>query len=216
MNVILPIHKKYSDRIFSGLKPYEFRNRVPKLEKYDKVFVYETKKYGCGMVVGYFTVKDVEKIQHHKLGAYGYLSDYVHRYYNEEVQQLVDKAMTIDLNNCDNSLVLSYFLMEDCLDEMLKTKRPPENSFNNMLFYRMSEYNQAKKLQTEIIESCDDWLRDMGFYNTEFGEKSEWEYRIVIADTCKYNNPIPITDFLNKDGNSIKKAPQSFCYTINK
>lgn len=217
MNVIMPIHKEYSDRIFSGLKPYEFRNKVPKLEKYDKVFVYETKKKGCGMIVGYFTVKVVEKITHHKLGAYLYASEYAHRYYNEDIQKLVDKAMTIDLKNCDNSLVLYYLFMEEFLDEMLRTKRPPEEeNYFHYMRDNFSEYNRKKELQTSFIEGCDEWLKNIGFYNTDFGGKSDWNYRIVIAGTCKYENPIPITEFQNAKGLSIKKAPQSFCYTINK
>ncbi len=215
MNVILPIHKQYSDRIFDGSKPYEFRNRVPKIQKGDKVFVYETKKNGCGMIVGYFIVDGVEKIVHQKLGAYQYISDYAHKYCDIETQRLVDKAMTIDLGNCDNSLVLCYFLMEECLDEMLKTRRPPENSFNDLIFHHFREYDKKKQVQTALIENCDEWLRNMGFYNTDFGEKSNWDYRILIGKTYQFDTPIPITEFKNKQGDSIQKAPQSYCYTIN-
>lgn len=215
MNVILPIHKEYSDRIFTGIKPYEFRNRVPKLEKDDKIFVYETKKQGCGMIVGYFTVNNIEKITHHKLGAYSYLSDYAHRFCDEETQRLVDKAMKIILNDCDNSLVLCYFLMEECLDEMLKTKRPPEQSLNNLLYRNIKKYDKIQQEQHNIVSECDEWLRNMGFYNDDYGERSNWQYQIIIDKVYRYENPIPISEFKNKTGKFIQKAPQSFCYTIN-
>lgn len=215
MNVILPIHKPYTDRIFNGRKPFEFRNRIPKLEKYDKVFVYETKKNGCGMVVGYFTVKSVEEIVHSKLGAYQYVSEYAHIYYNKEIQRLVDKAMTIKLKDCANDLVLCYIFMEDCLDEMLRTNRPPGESFNNLLYKDIKNYQEIKEKQNTFIQGCDNWLSDMGYYNAEEGNKSEWKYRIRIAGTCQYENPKPITEFLNRKGKIIEKAPQGFCYTTN-
>lgn len=215
MNVIIPIHKQYSDRIFDKSKPYEFRNRVPKLEKGNKVFVYETKKNGCGMVVGFFTVEAIEEIQHSKLGAYQYVSEYAHRYYDKEIQRLVDKAMTIHLKDCADDLVLCYIFMEDCLDEMLRTNRPPDESFQKHLYEDMKGYMETKRKQREFIEGCDDWLKEIGYYNLEGGDYSNWKYRIKIADICKYEKPKPITDFLNRNGEKIMKAPQSFCYTIN-
>ena len=42
MNIVISIHKPFCEQIFTGVKPLEFRNNLPKaLFPGDKVFVYE-------------------------------------------------------------------------------------------------------------------------------------------------------------------------------
>ncbi len=57
MNLLLSIHPRYSDLIFSKIKKYELRRRLPGLSRGDIVWVYETTPTQA--VVGYFTVKQV-------------------------------------------------------------------------------------------------------------------------------------------------------------
>lgn len=56
MNILLSIKPKYSEKIFSGEKKYEFRKKTPK-GMVEKVFIYEStpSKY----IVGWFTIKNV-------------------------------------------------------------------------------------------------------------------------------------------------------------
>ena len=42
MNIVISIHKPFCEQIFTGVKPLEFRNNLPKaLFPGDKVFVYQ-------------------------------------------------------------------------------------------------------------------------------------------------------------------------------
>ena len=56
MNIVISIHKPFCEQIFTGVKPLEFRNNLPKaLFPGDKVFVYETYAVGGSKkVVGEF------------------------------------------------------------------------------------------------------------------------------------------------------------------
>lgn len=58
MNILLSIKPKYSEKIFSGEKKYEFRKQTPK-EKIEKVYVYESTP--TQHIVGWFTVKKILK-----------------------------------------------------------------------------------------------------------------------------------------------------------
>lgn len=53
--IVLPIRKVYSDRIFDGVKKYEYRRGLP--SGVSRVYVYET--CGSGKVVGEFEVERV-------------------------------------------------------------------------------------------------------------------------------------------------------------
>lgn len=54
--ILLPIQKKYCDKIFSGQKCFEFRKAVPS-RRIGKILVYESR--GRGMVVGELLIKDI-------------------------------------------------------------------------------------------------------------------------------------------------------------
>jgi predicted transcriptional regulator len=56
MKILLSIKPKYSKKIFSGEKKYEFRKQTPK-EKIEKVYVYESNP--TQHIVGWFTVKKI-------------------------------------------------------------------------------------------------------------------------------------------------------------
>ena len=56
MKILLSIKPKYSEKIFSGEKRYEFRKQTPK-EKIEKVYVYESNP--TQHIVGWFTIKKI-------------------------------------------------------------------------------------------------------------------------------------------------------------
>ena len=56
MKILLSIKPKYSEKIFSGEKRYEFRKQTPK-EKIEKVYVYESNP--TQHIVGWFTIKQI-------------------------------------------------------------------------------------------------------------------------------------------------------------
>ena len=54
--ILLPIQKKYCEKIFSGQKFYEFRKSVPS-KNIEKIIVYESR--GCGMAIGELLIKGI-------------------------------------------------------------------------------------------------------------------------------------------------------------
>ena len=68
------------------------------------------------------------------------------------------------------------------------------------------------KKRNNFCNKCDDWLRNIGYYNES--DEAFWKYKIYIKEAVKIT-PTLITEFSLLNGNKLKKAPQSFCYTLN-
>lgn len=213
MNAIFSIHKKFSDLIFDGTKPWEFRNIRTKLEAGDKVYIYETKSGGCGKVVGYFVVDYIKEVsKSSKLGCYHFLVEYAERYLQKEDVEQAKKATGIDMSESgyNPALVLMYLYFDEELDYVKENKKPPSSSRR---FEDMVEYDRKKKKAIELTEGCDEWLNQMGFYNK--WDESTWKYQIRIREAVRFAEPVSITEFKRMDGTCIGRAPQSFCYCVD-
>lgn len=208
MNAIFSIHKKFSDFILSGYKDLEFRNKSIKLNKGDKVYLYETKATGVGKIVGYFVVEKVEEITHYKLGAYNFIAHYTKKFWNERDYQKILKALKIDLEHYDNSMILNYLFLDKLLLFCSKFHKPPK--FEQRYLYEETHKDLCKK-RDKLIDETDNWLDDIGYYN-DFGE-AYWKYCIYISNYKRFDVPMNIQDFTNTNNNPITRAPQSFCYT---
>lgn len=69
MDIIMSIKPKYADKILNGTKKFEFRKSIPKrIDEIDKVFIYST--FPIQMVIGYFTIKKVYKMNPLELWLY--------------------------------------------------------------------------------------------------------------------------------------------------
>lgn len=214
MNCIFSIKKEYSDLIFDGTKPFEFRNICPKLNENDKIYLYETKSSGCGKVVGYFTVDDIEEINHKKIkiGTYLYIDTYAKLFCDKETQSAINKIKQIHFDNYYDSYALDFLFMDDkIIEEMIKTHKPFQRDFWQMSREEIIAYNALRQKQTDFLTDCDQWLNKIGFYNY-YGDESTWKYQITIKDIIKFETPIDISAFKLRNGKSLTKAPQSFCY----
>lgn len=212
MNAIFSLHKKYADLILSGEKTMEFRNRKTKLKDGDKVYIYETKKNGCGKIVGYFICGETIEIPKHKVGTYNFLLKYAKKNCSKEDIEAIEKAMTIDLINYDNSLVLDYVFDDEIISYMQKYKEPPDFETNYSIFYNNHHrYVENDTKRKKLYDDVDKWLRKIGYYN-EYDE-TYWKYYIEIKAYKKFDEPLSINNFQLCDGKTIEKAPQSYCYT---
>lgn len=215
MNIIYAIHKKYSNLIFSGEKNLEFRMKIGvNVHKGDTVFFYETKRAaGLGKVSGSATIGDIIPISYHKVGTYFMLPYYVEKYGTEEEKAAVVKALNINLSNYDKSIVLSYLFDDHLLDYMKENDDLPD-FFKYPPFhgYTVAEFNERHKKAKDLCTRCDEWAKKIGFYNEE--DTSYWKYAIILKKIHQFSKPRPIESFRNKKGDRIKKAPQSWCYTI--
>lgn len=60
------------------------------------------------------------------------------------------------------------------------------------------------------------WLNNNEFLRYKaiigFGDDSNFDYAIDLEHVIKYDQPKDITEFLNKDGQPMKRPPQNMCY----
>ena len=213
MNYMFSIKKEYADLIFNEIKPFDFRNVCPNLDDGDKVYLYEIKSSGCGKVVGYFIVENISKIPHSKIGTYLYIDTYAKMFCDEKIQESVNKAKQVEFEDYYNSYVLDFLFKDDLIEEMIKTHKPPIIDYWKMNQDEMKEYNLIKQKQTDFCQTCDEWLKKIGFYN-EYDE-STWKYQINIKNVVKFEKPIDVNKFQLRNGNYITNGPQNFYYIKN-
>lgn len=215
MNAIFSLYKDFTNLILSGEKDLEFRNKNIKVNKGDKIYMYETKKNGGrGKVVGYFVVEEMVEIPKHKLGCYNFLLHYaIKKGLKEETISQIKKALSIDLECYDNSIVTNYLFDEEYLNFLIENKRPM--TFNESFERSLKDpsfYNKLSKRSDDYCKEVDAWLSKIGFYNQY--DESTWKYYIKISSYKKFEKPLNISDFRLINGECLKVAPQSFCYTL--
>lgn len=225
MNIIISLHREWTEKITENIKPFEFRTKLPKnLKIGDTLFLYETSKHGGQKkIIGECKVKSIlpltnEKGEYPMYGAYN-LIDY---YYNKikhlpeigEKFRKVKEEFGNKLENYRYGSEISYAFSEKELESLRKTGNllnlwdTTKNSFDDEELKEILDDNEKAY---KYIEECDDWLRSIGFYND--GEESFWTYAIEIYDVKKYDVPKSLNEFNNQNGNPIAVAPQSWCYT---
>ena len=212
MNCMITMSKEYIDLIFNGKKPFDFKNVSPKLKEDDKVYLFDSSQK---KVRGYYTVKDISEINHKKIkiGTYLFIDTFAKIFCDEKIQKSVNKAKQVEFENYYNSYVLEFLFMDDLIEEMIKTHKPPVIDYWKMNKEEMKAYNQIKQKQTDFLSYCDNWLTQIGFYN-EYDE-SIWKYQINIKNVVKFEKPIDVNKFQLRNGNYITNGPQNFYYIKN-
>ena len=188
MDILMSLHKKWADKIFDGSKTLEFRKKIGKDFKVgDIVYIYETGKNGGKKQI----VGDCENI----------IRDF-------EVLEAVKKAYAIELPNYKDSIKLSYIYNINFLESLRDTDNFP--FLLNLSREEQRAYYDGQEKTKKLIDSCEDWLRDIGYYN-EF-EETYYNYYLEIENVHKYDMSLNLNAFLNKEKEPIITAPQSWCY----
>lgn len=184
-NVIISIHPKWCELIFSGKKKLEIRKRIPNAHFPITFYVYQTIdknwKYNLipslankqGKVVGTFTCNDID--------------------HWESEFWLEDKDVyeAITMIEEDEFEPGEYIQTRVFTNEWEDWEIEPE--FEKTLLYK---------------GSCVSWSELRNYM------KSGWNdfYTIHVEDVYYFTNPMKISDFKNKKGFTMAKAPQSWCY----
>lgn len=216
MDSLISIHNIWCNKIFNKEKFLEFRNNIGKdIHAGDKVYMYETYfNKGRKKVVGEFTIKSINPIfkNHSRLGCYSFLKIYAEKVVkDEELLKKVEKALSINLTGYYNDLVLNSLFVPEELEYMEKYSLPMPTDFETSFKkYSDKSYLEAKNKADKLMKDCDDWLRNIGYYNDL--DESNYKYMIEIENPIRYDNPIAISEFELLNGNKIKRAPQSWCY----
>lgn len=222
MDTIYSIHNVWINKIFSGIKTIEFRKSLPKtLKAGDKIYFYETgKNKGRKMIVGECEIDYIINILSKDgewpiCGCYPFLE-----YYFENIKKDVDiakqyekvkKEFEYKFDNYRYGFVSKYAFSEENLASLRETGKSID-------FWEVKDFEKLNKYFKDLEKGegyekeCDEWLTNIGLYD-ECGETT-YKYGIVLKNITKYNKPKSISEFKDRNGNLIKKAPQSWMYTI--
>lgn len=184
-NVIISIHPKWCELIFSGKKKLEIRKRIPNASFPITFYVYQTIdknwKYNLvpslaskqGKVVGTFTCNDIDHWE------------------SEFWLEDTDVYEAITMIEEDEFEPGEYIQTRVFTNEWEDWEIEPE--FEKTLLYK---------------DSCVSWSELRNYM------KSGWNdfYTIHVEDVYYFTNPLNISDFQNKNGKVLTRAPQSWCY----
>ena len=163
LEVMMSINQPYSDMIFTGYKPFEFRKQILKEmvvlnpQEFITAYIYETKKNGgVGAVIG--EVK-IEELHMPRFGA--------HHVTDMDIKERNWCVKTLYLIWCKNRGV-----HPNLHDGWFKCKR-------------------FLKYQDEI----------------GFGANPDFNYALMLGETKKYTNFLPINAFLDMSGEPLDRPP---------
>lgn len=221
MNIIISLYKHWSDMILSGEKTLEFRTRLPKdFHIGEKIYFYETSRQnGRKMVVGEATVKDIISVCNKDgkwpmVGCYPFTEYYFSEIKKDEKMYNLYKSLKEELGNLKQykyGYLMGYFQSPKEI-QSLRENGSLIDTFklsNKEAWEVIDANNKSDKTAQEI----DDWLTKIGFYNKY--EETNYKYAYVLDNIIRYEKPKNISEFKNKNGESIKNPPQSYIYTIN-
>ena len=221
MNIIISLYKHWSDMILRGEKTLEFRTRLPKdFHIGEKIYFYETSRQnGRKMVVGETTVKDIISVCNKDgkwpmVGCYPFTEYYFSEIKKDEKMYNLYKSLKEELGNLKQykyGYLMGYFQSPKEI-QSLRENGSLIDTFklsNKEAWEVIDANNKSDKTAQEI----DDWLTKIGFYNKY--EETNYKYAYVLDNIIKYEKPKNISEFKNKNGESIKNPPQSYIYTIN-
>ncbi len=223
MDILMSLHNQWSDKILDGTKSVEFRNRLPKNLKEDTtIFIYESgHKGGSKMVVGECKVANIISVlsPENKWPLFG-AAPFIVYYFREikkdeitaEIFENVIKKFETPEYPYRYGYSLNYVFAEAQLKSLEQTGRLLDvMSLDTAVINEI--HNQTEKAH-QYIEECDNWLTSIGFYN-DF-EESTFRFGIVLKDVKKYDEPLPLSSFVDQKGNDIGRAPQSWMYAHRK
>lgn len=209
MNLIMSLHHEWAEKILEGFKPFEFRKKKGLLwETGQTIYIYDTSKK---KISGQATIAEIRNVGTCKLGAYDFLENFAEMKDRKEGTKTLDaviKIKLIDVPGYDNALKLSYLFLPEYLNDFRKTGNPPD--IFRMTNEERRRYFSLKEKGDKFVSECDDWLSSQGFY-----QDCESYYKIALRleNPERYPELKNLSEFLDRNDQQIKRAPQSWMYT---
>jgi predicted transcriptional regulator len=207
--------------ILSGKKTIEFRSMLPKdFKSGDKIYLYETSKNGGSKkIVGECEVDYIINVlskdgKWPTFGCYPFLEYYFQNIKNDSYVANQYGKIKSEFENkvtkYKHGYVVKYAFSEENLDSLRKHGEVID-LWNIANFTVVQKYLKDIEKSEEYLKECDEWLTKIGFYDETL--ESTYKYGIVLKNIMKYDKPKEISDFIDRNDNNIKKAPQSWMYT---
>lgn len=190
--ILMAMRRPWPQMIFSGQKPFEFRNHLGReWGPGTEVIIYESKTNGGrGMVVGEAAIERIHDFSERHIGPPRPLFRYWAEYINQdpEVRRLADKLGDYELPKYADGSVYRYLVDEQALDKVLMT----------------GEWlNLTKPVVPHCMEGCERWLEKIGLV---YAGRYWYNYALKLKAVREYQTPRPITDY------GFARPPQSWVY----
>jgi hypothetical protein len=180
------------DILINAKAPYDrilfFCSRIPKhIDIWDTAFIRD--KNG---IIGRGEITSFDKIHNpSRMGYYPFVDYYVEYVLKDpELLKLVKRAKEVKFKSTDCSVPLDYVFSEKYFPYIEKYKKYPDiEDFHNTFKSAQSEKEflslcNEKEKANNLMKDCDEWLKNMGYYD-DYGEsKSDISY-IEIANIVK-------------------------------
>lgn len=211
-SIMMSLRPRWAAQILIGEKPFEFRSVLPKrLLAGDTIYLYETGyQGGRKAVVGECLVKSIIKLTNDKgefpcFGSYHFIDWYAeHIAKDPDAALMFAEAKKYNLENYKWGSHITFALCPEAMAYIKAGKYPDPYDKH------ISHYSSDKRSRG-LIDSCDLWLRSMGFY--DWDDKSYWKYAIEIDSPQEYSQPNSLSAFFKADSDeTIKTPPQSWMY----
>lgn len=196
-NIIMPIRRPWTDLMFAGGKPFEFRNNPGKhWVPGSVIYVYESKSNGgAGKVIGSVVIADIISFPQKFIGPPRPLL----RYWAEnvccdnELCRRLDILGNYELPGYYPGTVLRYLRSEELIHEvMAQNKWVPLDS--------ITDADPKADPQCQ----CEDWLTRIGLISP--CGKYVYTHAIQLRDIHRYATPQDLSKF------GLTRAPQSWMY----
>lgn len=222
MDIIISIYRHWSNMIFDGKKPLEFRTKLPNdISIGDTIYIYETAKHGgARAVVGKCKIKNIINVLRDDgkwptFGCYPFIDYFCEHIKKDEksakIYRDVKAEFLYKFENYKHGYIIDFAFCEEELEHIRKCGKPID-------LWQIADYDKVQsilkknEISHNLIKECDDWLTKIGFYNECL--ESYYKYAFVLDEIEKFDKPILITDFLDKNNNPISRPPQSWMYTL--
>lgn len=216
MDVMVACYKHWTDMIFSGEKPFEFRTKpIKRLYVGDKIFFYEPKKTGSGKVTGEAVVEKIIPLlfkQSPQQETFRYWAEHIKK--DHSLVEAIDRIGRFRMSRYKDGYIYHFMFSKPMIEYiMANDELPPAfNSLQHRIAY--PEIYQEMELARERITEYDDWMQKIGFWQEDGTSCYTVAYQLKNAVFFASADYQEIQDFLDQRGKPLQRPPQSYQYVL--
>lgn len=184
-NAIISIHPKWCELIFSGKKKLEIRKRIP----------------NASFPITFYVYQAIDKNW-----KYNYIPSLADRQ-----GKVVGTFTCNDIDHWESEFWLEDTDVYEAITMIEEDEFEPGEYIQTRVFTNeWEDWEIEPEFEKTLLykDSCVSWSELRNYM------KSGWNdfYTIHVEDVYYFTNPLNISDFQNKNGKVLARAPQSWCY----
>lgn len=216
MDVIVACYKHWTEMIFSGEKPFEFRTRPMKqLKTGDKLFFYEPKKTGSGKVTGEAVVEKIILMlfkQSPQQETFRYWAEHIKK--DHSLVEAIDRIGRFRMSRYKDGYIYNFMFSKSMIEYIMANDDLPP-AFNSLQhrFAYPEIYHQIELARKRIME-YDLWMHKIGFWHEDGTSNYTVAYQLKKPVSYAVTGLKEIQGFLDQNGRPLQRPPQSYQYVL--